>query len=427
MAFRAGHSGASTGMESMRPGAIPLPPLKRVEAALLKTTEFLARELSLPGREPPQWSEFEWRVAQAVAAMQGISALLSAALKWTGPEHWQAFLAEQKIHTLLRQQRIEALLSRMDSQARDAGIGVVALKGAALLGIGVYPPGMRPMGDIDLFIDSADLNVTARLLTTMGYVESFETRRHKVFVPREARGPVGFGEHVDNPIKIELHSRIARRLPVFETDITSLVFAERSRAGLKNYPSVAALMRHLLLNAAGDMLLRASRLIQVHDIALLAGRMSSVDWKELLEPGAGNRDLWWAFPPLTLTHRYYPAVIPPAVIDALEPDCPWLLRQVSRQQRLANVSLSTVRIQAFPGIEWARSPRETLLFAMSRVWPSREARAETSDALQAEPRLTSVPWYGLSRPRRILHWMFSRPPRVETIVSVRSALGHGLW
>jgi Uncharacterised nucleotidyltransferase len=404
--------------------AIPLPPFRKLEAALLRTTEFLAQELSLPGMEPPQWSEFEWRVAEAVAAMQGISALLSAVLKWTGPEHWQAFLAEQKTHTLLRQQRIEGLLSTLDSQARDAGISVVALKGAALLGIGVYPPGMRPMGDIDLFIDSADLNVSARLLTAMGYVESYETRRHKVFVPREARGPVGFGEHVDNPIKIELHNRIAGCLPVFETDITSLEFPQRPRAGLNAYPSIAALMRHLLLNAAGDMLTRGLRLIQLHDIALLAGRMSSADWKELLAPSTGDGGWWWAFPPLTLSARYHPAAIPAAVIDALARDCPWLLRQVSRRHKLADVSWSRVRIQAFPGIEWSRSPRETLLFAMNRVWPSRESRSEMRHWVAAEARLAGVPWYRLSRARQILRWIFSRPPRVQTMLSVRSALGH---
>jgi hypothetical protein len=404
--------------------AIPLPPFRKLEAALLKTTEFLAQELACPGRRPPQWSEFEWRVAQAVAALQGISALLSEVLQWTGPEHWQAFLIEQKTHTLLRQQRIAELLSRIDSRARDEGIGMVALKGAALLEIGVYSPGKRPMADIDLLIDSADLDASARLLKAIGYVESFETWRDKTFVPREAQGPVRFGERIENPIKIELHSRIAERLPFFETDITSLEFPRRLRAGLNAYPSVAALMRHLLLHAAGSMRARALRLIQLHDIALLADRMSSADWKELVDEGGGDRGVWWAFPPLVLTARYYPAAIAPSVIAAIQPDCPWLLRQVSRRHTLADVSWSKVRIQAFPGIEWSKSPREALRFAMSRIRPSRQALAELNDCVNAEPSLTGVSWYELSHGARILRWIFSHPPRVQTIFSVRSALGH---
>ena len=403
--------------------AIPLPPFRTVEAALRKTTEFLAQELTRPGRAPPQWSEFEWRVAEAVAALQGISALLSEVLQWTGPEHWQAFLNEQRTHTLLRQRRIEELLVGIDSRARDEGIGIVALKGAALLKIGIYQPGERPMGDVDLLIHSADFDVTARLLATLGYAESFTTWRHRVFVPRASANSVGFGEHVENPLKIELHSRIMERLPAFHTDITSLELPQHMHAGLNAYPSVAALMRHLLLHAAGNMRARALRLIQLHDIALLAGRMNSADWKELLL-GTAERGLWWAFPPLALTTRYYPAAIPAAFIEAIEPDCPWLLRRVSRHHQLADVSWSKVRIQAFPGIEWSGSPREAVLFAMSRIWPDRKALAELSHAEAAQPALTHIPWYGLSHGTRILRWVFSRPPRVQTLFSVRSALGH---
>jgi hypothetical protein len=183
-------------------------------------------------------------------------------------------------------------------------------------------------------------------------------------------------------------------------------------------------MRHLLLHAAGNMRARALRLIQLHDIALLADRMNSEDWQELLGDGKTERGLWWAFPPLLLTARYYPAAIPASIIKALEPDCPWLLRRVSRRHRLADVSWSKVRIQAFPGIEWSHSPGEAFTFAMSRVRPSREALADLSNFATAQPSLARVPWYGLSHGTRILRWVFSRPPRVQTIFSVRSALGH---
>lgn len=404
--------------------ATPMPRFKSVEAALGKTTELLARELTCPANKPPQWNEFEWYVAQAVAALQGISALLSGALQWSGPEHWRAFLAEQKAHTLLRQQRIEELLSRIDSRMREAGIGVVALKGAALLDMGIYQPGERPMGDVDLLVDSADLNASTRVLTALGHAELFENWRHRVFVLHETQGSVGFGEHIDNPINIELHSRIAERLPIFETDITSLEFPQHRHAGLNPYPSVAALMRHLLLHAAGNMRARALRLIQLHDIALLADRMSSADWQELLDPGTAERGSWWLFPPLALTARYYPAALSATLIDTIAPACPWLLRQVSRHHLLTDVSWSKVRIPAFPGIEWSKSPREALLFAMNRVWPSREALADLSRFTALRPSLADIPWYDLSHGRRILRWVFSRPPRVQTMLSVRSALGH---
>src|SRR5262249_22713725 len=153
----------------------------------------------------------------------------------------------------------------------------------------------------------------------------------RTFVPCDQSRVVPFGEHVANPVNIELHSRIAERLPAFETDITSLELPEPLHAGLNAYPSVAALMRHLLLHAAGNMRARALRLIQLHDIALLADRMSGADWQELLGTSAGSRGLWWAFPPLTLTARCYPAAIPASVVDAAARACPLWLRQVSRK------------------------------------------------------------------------------------------------
>jgi len=39
-----------------------------------------------------------------------------------------------------------------------------------------------------------------------------------------------------------------------------------------------------------------------------------------------------------------------------------------------------------------------------------------------QPHLRRVPWYQLSHGRRIVRWLVSRPPRVQTITSVAAAL-----
>lgn len=39
-----------------------------------------------PTNEMPKWSEFEWRIARAAAAMHGISSLLHRDLRWRGPK-----------------------------------------------------------------------------------------------------------------------------------------------------------------------------------------------------------------------------------------------------------------------------------------------------------------------------------------------------
>jgi len=401
-----------------------LPPFKSLNAALRRTTEALARELACPSVATPDWNDFEWRIAQAVAAMQGVSSLLADRLRWLGPQSWRRFLDEQKQQTIGRQRLIAQLLAGIAAGARREGIAIVALKGAALHAIGVYGPGERPMGDIDLLVRAGDVAATARLIEVLGWHEAFGNRRHRVFEARDksGSGETRFGEHTANPIKIEVHTRIAESLPAFEIDITEWCFPVGAHAGLDGYPSIAALMAHLLLHAAGNMRARALRLIQLHDIALLAARMDSTSWEELLVDEKGDRNLWWALPPLLLTARYYPDTIPRSIISAIAPDCPWWLRQVAGRHRLADVSWSKLRIQAFPGIEWARSPREAARFAMSRIHPSREALDDLARGVAGQQWASVVPWYGLSHPARIIRWIFSRPPRVQTMFSVRSAL-----
>jgi hypothetical protein len=408
----------------MKSASVTLPRLTKVAAALRKTTEFLARELAAPTDEPPLWTEFEWRIGRAVAAMHGVSSLLCARLHWEGPESWRRFLHEQRDQSVGRHLHIARLLDAIDSQARCERVAIIALKGAALQASGIYAAGERPMGDIDLLIRNDDANATARLLEFCGYEVAFTSRRHQVFRPRMKNVPAcgRLGEHVDNPLKIEVHTRIAEPLPVVPVDITQILFPRVAHGGLNAYPSIVSLMMHLLLHAAGNMRARALRLIQLHDIAQLAARFGPGDWEELLVAQSDGRRLWWALAPLMLTARYYPETIPPTLFAHLRMDCPWLLGRLTRHQQLTDVSWSNIRIQAFPGVEWARTSREALVFMSSRIWPSREARLELKVGTAEIPGGSTVPWYGISHGARILRWAFSRPPRVQTLLSVRAAL-----
>lgn len=408
----------------MKSTTVALPPLTKVAAALRKTTEVLACELAVPTTEPSQWTEFEWRIARAVAAMHGVSSLLCTGSSWEGPESWRRFLREQRDNSVARHLQIARLLDAIDSQARCQGIALVALKGAALHSCGIYAAGERPMADIDLLIRDDDAKATARLLEACGYSACFTNRRHQVFQPRVRKLSTEskLGEQVDNPIKIEVHTKITEALPVVETDITRFLLPRMAHAGLNAYPSVACLMAHLLLHIAGNMRARALRLIQLHDVALLAARFRPGDWQELLAMRSDGRGSWWAFAPLMLVARYYPVAIPPALSDRRGMECPWLLGKLARHQELADVSWSNIRVQAFPGVEWSRSPREAFDFMSSRIWPSREALLELKEGADQIPDASTIPWYGISHAARILRWVFSRPPRVQTLLCVRAAL-----
>lgn len=76
--------------------------------------------------------------------------------------------------------------------------------------------------------------------------------------------------------------RVGERLPWRITDITDFIMGPQQRPGLNAYASNAALMMHLLLHAAGSMPTKMLRLVQLHDIALLASRMTGQDWEELI-------------------------------------------------------------------------------------------------------------------------------------------------
>jgi hypothetical protein len=224
-----------------------MPPLKDVAATLRKTTEYLAREVVRSSESPPSWTPFEWAIARCAAAIQGISTLLANNLRWRGDWAWQEFLAEQRTQSVLRDERIGELLRRVDAATQSARIACVGLKGAALRALGLYGPGERPMGDVDLLVCRDDLAGIAVVMRDLGYAEVFTTRRHVSYEPTDKLPTHCFGEHVDNALGIEVHPLVAEPLPVRMVDITSLLRSADQRPGLNPYPSSAALLLHLHL------------------------------------------------------------------------------------------------------------------------------------------------------------------------------------
>ncbi|HEY4974483.1 MAG TPA: nucleotidyltransferase family protein [Steroidobacteraceae bacterium] len=405
-----------------------LPPLPLIELALAQATEYFAAELLHPSSQVPDWTDFEWAMARAAAVMHGVTPLLAGVLRWHGPCAWEAFVSQQRQHTALRQQRIETLLARIDGDARRAGIAIVALKGAALHRLKLYSSGERPMADLDLLVAPSDTERTKQLLQTLDYLDTSVSWKHRVFeptasaigVPRKAAA--SFGEHAERAIKIELHTRIAERLPLNTVDVSALVYPAAPVPGLNNYPSTLALLTHLLLHAAGSMVIRALRLLQLHDLALLSARIDQDDWGRLLALRVEDRSLWWAVPPLELVARYYPRAVPAEVIAALRPGCPRSLRGVSRRHTISQVSLSTLRMEAFPGIAWSASMSDKLSYVISRVIPNREL-VETPVVVKAkEGWAAHSSWSQLSHRRRMMKWVLERPPRPPAIHTVHCAM-----
>src|ERR1700722_13729009 len=109
---------ASSGGGGMTVRTREIPQPVALDGMLRRITECLAQELGCPTQIAPDWSEFEWIVARAVAAMHGVSPLLARALRWQGPAGWAGLLEEQRAHTAKRHIRIDDLLLRLDQRAR---------------------------------------------------------------------------------------------------------------------------------------------------------------------------------------------------------------------------------------------------------------------------------------------------------------------
>jgi hypothetical protein len=395
--------------------------LSALQARVRTITESLATELGHPGGPAPDWSESQWLLARAVAAIHGISPLLARSLRWQGPPGWQEFLDEQRMHTERRHVRIRELLEHLNEAGRSTGIALMALKGAALHELQLYAAGERPMADVDLLVREEDSQRAGQMLEQLGFHLKLTTWRHQVFAA-EAPAPGGFGENSANGLKIELHSHIQEVLPQRAADISACLLSNTAAPGLNPYPSRAALMMHLLLHAAGAMALRSVRLINLNDISRLSASMSSRDWDELLaQERTLDQTLWWSYPPLALTAQYYDS-IPERVITAVSSRCHWSLKQISHRRTLSDVSLSHLWVTAFPGIEWARSPGEMLAYAMRRVLPGAQVRSLRKVLASEEPAAAQSTWAHMSQSRRLLRWLTSRPARPESLYPIRMAL-----
>jgi hypothetical protein len=409
----------STGIAELSPRVL--------QSALYNTTEALAAELASPTAVIPAWTDVEWLMARAVVTIHGVAPVLRWRLRWEGaPGGWTQFLDEESAREQARYWRIHDLLQHADDLLRRAEVPAIGLKGTALYAAGLYRPGERPMADIDILVrGGSDFERAAGAFERLGFQPSSRSWKNSVFSTRDPGGRWSPRRPGEDPIKIELHERISEKLPVRIADISTFVHGANASPGLNSYSSRASLIAHLLLHASGSIVERALRLVQLHDMALLAGFATDSDWADALRIGAPRQAPWWAFPPLALIARYYPGRIPAWVLDAAHSACPPILRRIAARQRLSNASLSFPWSEAFPGIAWTRSPAEALAYVGRRIMRGREAATLCQAASQTEPGLSPRERSWLAEPQagRILRWLLSRPARPLTMRVVRSSFG----
>jgi hypothetical protein len=98
------------------------------------------------------------------------------------------------------------------------------------------------------------------------------------------------------------------------------------------------------------------------------------------------------------------------------------LRRNARRPLLSDVSFSHLWVDAFPGIEWSRSIREMLSYAVGRVRPNAAQLAARATSAVTQDWQADSRWSTLSQGRRIALWLASRPVRPGTMHVLRAAL-----
>jgi hypothetical protein len=130
--------------------------------------------------------------------------------------------------------------------------------------------------------------------------------------------------------------------------------------------------------------------------------------------------------PLRCLARYYPSAAIEAAISSIDRQWPWLPRLVRRSQCVSDVSLSSLRVRAFPGIRWSGSLPELWKYVAGRLRPDAEMKQGRRSLAQKHPGAAADPWVHLSQGRRVIRWLVARPTRMETMSSVNAALTHSI-
>jgi hypothetical protein len=145
------------------------------------------------------------------------------------PEPVQVQLRDTYRMTGIRNTRLFAQLNGILKGFREAGIDVVALKGAHLAELVYEEVALRPMADVDLLVRARDLRRATELLRSLGYASGEGERQHQ--------DPIDENLHLEPMRKpggllIELHYAIAIPERMKDPDVEGLwIRAKPARIG----------------------------------------------------------------------------------------------------------------------------------------------------------------------------------------------------
>jgi hypothetical protein len=285
-------------------------------------------------------------------------------------------------------------LVRVLERLEKAQIPVMLLKGTALLASIYENPALRPMGDLDLFVDRAHARCASEALSTLGYApDNFPEMIDTILSTENELSFVGSG---DPPTRLELHWSLFDS-PYYQRTLRGEWLWQSARsATVGTTQSLWLGPEAQLLHLCGHLLLhhQGRGLVWYHDIAeWIVHFESELDWKQLIEQ-ARRSDLIAPVQHLVpQVASLWHAPVPPDVLSHLDRLVP-SAREQQIQRWIANGEQSTAQ-HLWADLRSMAGGKHRLAYVLKSLFPS-------PDYLMARYEIRSRLWVPFFYPYRWL-------------------------
>jgi len=283
------------------------------------------------------WTYEIWQEARLKAQIHGIASLLFCSYSDNGvlnylDKSFTDYLSSQYHFNRARIQRIQKVLHSILIESDVSGVTVMPLKGSLLINEYYKNPAIRPMADIDILISEDDESRIGKIMASIGYHLKLDIPRHRVYISNTHISSM-IGEHPDNPLTIEVHTKICCSIGSDLYDITRHIW-ENTERGFLGYklatkPSRAMLLMHLLIHTAHHQYHGSLRAIQLYDIFKIAEDIDINEWTMLLRIIESLECEKLIYLSIAAADEFIPISVPDFVLTRLREKTPKKLRDLA--------------------------------------------------------------------------------------------------
>jgi len=302
------------------------------------------------------WTYEIWQEARFKAQIHGIAPLLYCSYSDNGvlnflDKSFTDYLSGQYLLNRTRIQRIQKVLHSILMESNVCGVIVMPLKGSLLINEYYKNPAIRPMADIDILISEDDETRMGEIMESIGYHLELDIPRHRVYISNTIISSM-IGEHPDNPLAIEVHTKICCSIGFDSYDITRHIRenAEPGFLGFKHAikPSRSMLLMHLFIHAAHHQYGGSLRAIQLYDLSKIAELIDINEWTMILSIIESLECEKLIYVVIAIAGDFMPIPVPDFVLNSLREKTPKKLRDMvkafSLDDYIAANELRTVTI-----------------------------------------------------------------------------------